>query len=609
MPLIPVQLRPGVNRDTTSYSNEGGYFACDKIRFRSGFPEKIGGWERYNIATFLGAARGLFNWVTLDANNLMAIGTNQKYYIENSGGFFDITPLRTTTTLGANPLSTTSGSKTVTVTFVGHGARLGDFVTFSGASAVGGIPAADINREQVVTAFTPNTYTFEVATAATSTATGGGAAVVAAYQLPVGPDIAVPGFGWGAGPWGRDNWSGPASSGTFSVLRLWSQDNFGDAHVFCERDREIYYWEPVFSPQASRAVRLRDVAGTREVPLMAAHILMSQTDRHLIAFGCNPVGSTEQDPLLVRWCSSEDIGDWLPTIENTSGDLRIGSGNKIVTAVRTRQEIIIFTDAGLHSMQFIGAPDTFGILPAAENISIISPRAATVVNNTIYWMGVDKFYSYSGRVDTVPCTLQAHVFKNINLGQGVQVHAGTNEGFNEVWWFYCTKDSLTIDAYVIYNYVDRTWYYGSLHRTAWLDSPTKQSPVAAGNNLLYSHEVGVDDVNLPLPAFIETSDFDIDTGEYFSFVTKMIPDVTFRGSVAPAPQVQITLTPRNHPGGAYFNNQPSTVSKTVTVEQFTEKCDVRLRGRQVKMRVESDALGVQWQLGTPRIMVQPDGQK
>lgn len=614
MPLSKIKLRPGINRTSTDYDNEGGYFACDKIRFRYGAPEKIGGWVKYLNVPYVGTARALFNWVTLDNANLLALGTNVKYYIESSGGLYDVTPIRSTVTLGAAPLATTNGSKDIVVMHAAHGAVTGDYVTFTGATAVAGIPTGDLNREHTVTVLTASTYKITVVTAANATTTGGGSAISAAYQLTTATDVAVPGRGWNAGVWGRaGGWGVPASTSqvAFSTLRLWSQEAFGENHVFCPRDGQIYWWKYSLGLN-HRATRLADEVGASQVPLMATKLLLSTQDRHLIAFGCNPIGSSTQDPLLIRWCDTENAVEWLPAITNAAGDLRISSGNKIVTAVRLKQEILVFTDSSLWSMQFIGAPDIFGIQPTADNISIISPNAAAVVGSAVYWMANDKFYMYNGRADTLPCTIDNYIFNDINLKQADQIIAGTNEGFSEVWWYYCSADSTTIDRYAIYNYDEKVWAYGNLSRTAWLDSPLKSSPIAASGGYLYRHEAGVDDDRTtPITAWIESSDFDLGDGDDFMFVKRLLPDISFTGSQSPTPAVYITMTPRNAPGAPYKSGDSNRVerSTTVPVEAYTERCDVRLRGRQMKIRIESNELGVQWQLGALRIETQPDGKK
>lgn len=615
MPLQKIKFRPGINRASTNYDNEGGWFACDKVRFRAGVPEKIGGWVRYVTTSLQGTCRNLFNWVTLNSSNLLAIGTNKKIYVESSGGLYDITPIRATSTR-ANPLSTTNGSNVLTVTDNSHGAITGDSVTLSGCADTGGFTAAQLNKEHIVLKVTnTNTYTIQMSSSATSTvASGGGAAVTAAYQITISADVAVPGSGWNAGAWGRGTWNSPASAAdvVFSKIRIWSMENFGEDLVFCLRNGPIYFWD--FSDGINaRAKLLSSEPGANAVPTVATKLLMSTQDRHLIAFGVNPFGSTTQDPLLIRWSDRENLTEWQNLITNTSGELRVASGNYIVTAVKLKQEILIFTDGSIHSMQFIDAPLIYGIQPTADNISIMSPQCVAVVNNAALWMGNDKFYIYNGRVDTLQCTIDDYVFSDINLSQASQIHCGTIERFSEVWWFYCSAASDTIDRYVLYNYDEKTWAYGSMHRTAWLDSALKDAPVAAAGNTLYYHEKGVDDDRTaPIDAWIESSDFSLDSGDQFMFVNKLYPDLSFVGSTAERPAVTFTLTPRDAPGSAYRRGNARAVergSAALEVEQYTEHVDVRLRGRHMKLRIESGALGVHWQLGTSRLEMKPDGGK
>lgn len=614
MALQKIKLKPGINRNSTNYDNEGGYFDCDKVRFRSGVPEKIGGWVKYMTQQVAGTCRNLFCWVTLDNTNILAIGTNAKIYIEASGGLYDITPIRSTSTINTDPFSSTSGSSVVQVTDTAHGASLGDHVTYTGATAVGGWTTTDLNKEhQIVQVIDDNTYTVAMPFGATVTAVGGGAAVSAAYQVSSTADVSVPGRGWNAGGWGRATWNSPAPAAAvvYSTLRLWSIETFGEDLVFCPRGGQLYYWD--YSDGLNqRAKLLSSEAGANEVPVVATELLMSTQERHLIAFGVNPVGSSVQDPLLIRWCDRENLTQWENLITNTSGELRVSTGDRIVTAKKLKQEILVFTDASIHSMQFIDAPLIYGIQPTADNISIASPNAVAVVGNSAFWMGRDKFYVYNGRSETLPCSVDDYIFSDINVKQSDQIHCGTNERFSEVWWFYCSASSNAIDRYVIYNYDEKTWAYGNMHRTAWLDSSLKETPIAAASGQLYYQEKGVDnDRTMPIHAWIESSDFNIGNGDDMMFVTRMFPDVSFVGSESPVPAVTMTLTPRNAPGAPYRSGDAGVVvrSAVVPVEQFTEQLDLRLRGRQIKLRIESNELGVQWQLGTPRIDVRPDGKK
>lgn len=614
MPLQKIKLRPGINRSSTNYDNEGGYFACDKIRFRAGTPEKIGGWVKYMTATVSGTCRNLFNWVTLDNTNILAIGTNTKLYIEASGGLYDITPIRSSGVINANPIASTSGSNVLVVTDTSHGAVVGDYVTLSGATAVGGWSMAELNREHQISKIVDDSkYEIVMASAATVTTTGGGASVTAAYQISSTADVSVPGKGWNVGGWGREGWNEPASAAAviYSTLRLWSIESWGEDLVFCTRNGQIYYWD--FSDGLNaRASLLSAEAGASNVPLVATCMLMSTQERIMIALGTNPIGTSVQDPLLVRWCDRENLTDWLPSATNTAGDLRVSSGNYIVTAKKLKQEILIFTDASIHSMQFVGAPDIYGMQPVADNISIVSPQSVAVVNSAAFWMGNDKFYFYNGRADTLPCSIDDYIFSDINVKQADQFHCGTNERFSEIWWFYCSANSNDIDRYVIYNYDEKTWAYGTMNRTAWLDSSLKESPVAASNSTLYYHEKGVDDDRTtPINAWVESSDFNLGNGDQIMFAKRVLPDISFVGSEVDNPVVTMSLVPRNAPGAPYKSGNTGTVLRTASlpVEVFTEQLDVRLRGRQLKMRVESNQLGVHWQLGTPRIEMQPDGGK
>lgn len=619
MPLTRLKFRPGIDRSNTNYANEGGFYACDKVRFRSGSAQKIGGWVKYVQTAVVGSVRNLFNWVSLDSTNLLAIGTNAKYYVEHAGTLHDVTPWRATATL-TNPFAVTLGSTTVTVTHTAHGAANGDYVNISNAAQLGGIPASDFNQEFSIVYVNANTYQITVNTPAGSTVTGGGT-VTAGYQITVGRAISTPGRGWGAGSWSRGTWGSAATQNLNIVsLRQWSQEAFGEDHIFCVRNDKLWLWR--YNSGAgynTRAVDLAAQAGAYDVPLMASKLLMSTADRHLIAFGCNAVGTTTQDPLLIRWANTESYLDWSGDgVVNhyggpdTSGFLRCSSGNYISTAIRYNNQILVFTDSTVYGMQFIGAPYIFGMLPVADNISIMSPQCVAVAGSNVFWMGTDKFYVFNGQVQTLTCTLMNLIFDDINMQQQQQVFAGTNEGFSEVWWFYCSANSSTIDRYVVFNYVENLWYYGTMHRTAWLDSHLKQYPLAAMDSTIYYHEFGTDDDRLaPIDAWLESSDISLGEGDEFCFVNRILPDVDFTGSPAATPAVTITLTPRNTPGGAYFNDQTGTVTNATVLpyEQFTERLDVRLRGRQLKFRIESNNLGVQWQLGVPRIDVKPDGKK
>lgn len=615
MPFVPVTIKPGVASDTTRYSSEGGWYQCDKVRFHDGYPQKFGGWVKYSGNTFLGSATALFNWITLDSKNLMAIGTNLKYYIDYGTTYHDITPIRRDVTLGTDPFETTDGDTVVVVTDTGHGAVDGDFVTFSGAVGFNGLADDDLNQEFQITFIDSDMYSVDVGVAANASGAGGGAAVDAEYQINVGQAAQTFGDGWGSGTWGRGGWgSGSSVFVATAQLRTWSQSNYGEDLLFNPRNAPIYYWDSS-SGFAQRAVDLASVSGASGTPTVAAGVLFTD-DRHLVAFGCNPIGSSTQDPLFIRWATQESLIDWVPTAENTAGGYRLSSGSYYIAHLKMKQETLVWTDSDLYSMQFTGAPFIFSFDFLGRNTSIAGPNAATSVGDVAFWMAKDGFYTYNGRVQTLPCSVWDHVFGDINQYQLFQVCAGTNTGFNEIIWFYCSEDSQTIDRYVVYNYLENLWYPGTLTRTAWLDSPLRPNPTGAGDDgYLYLHEVGVDDGSTTpvsaISAYIESADSDIGNGDQIMFVRRVIPDVTFVGSSAASPSITMTLKARNFPGGSFANNASATATRTATVpvEQYTEQVWVRLRGRQVVLRIESNGVGVHWQLGKVRIDAQPDGRR
>jgi hypothetical protein len=847
MPLQKLQFRPGVNREATTYANEGGWYESEKVRFRSGFPEKLGGW--INLAalssagaasTFKGVARDMWNWVTLAFSNLNGVGTNQKYYIESGGQYNDITPTLSTGTLGANPFATTSGSKLVTVTSTAHGMSVGTWATFSGATAVGGslttatgsssaytitvassanivagqgvsgtgigsgATVVSVNTStnvvtlsvansgavsgsitftisisgsyEVITVIDGNSYTIVSTVSAPVSTSGGGSAVTYTYQIPAGGATYTTGNGWGAGTWGgrtsssvfttlsagisstdttinvastagfsngniqidaeiitctvasgtsfsvsqrgvapttaashssgasvsqgATSWGAASTVGVGQQLRLWTSDNFGQDLILAPRDGSIYYWEtPSSTSSFPAAVLLSSRSGASSVPLTTLGIIASDVQRFVIALGSNPYGGTTFDPMLVRWSDQESAVNWTPSTSNQAGEYRLAGGSTIVTGRTARQEILIWTDSALYTMQYLGPPYVWGFNLLMDNISIISPNAVASVNNVTYWMGVDKFYSYSGRVETLPCTLRQYVFNDINQEQAYQIVSGTNEGYNEVWWFYPSANSTVNDKYVIYNHLERIWYPGTINRTFWLDSPLRQYPMGAfsvqnsylataistttqtsltllngyayptsgtvtidseditytahdsndGNTLVnctrgangtaaathtqYAavtyktpnqvmfHEYGVDDGSLPtlqpIDAYIQSSDFDIGDGHNFGFVWRMLPDVTFDGSTAVAPQITITVRPRQNSGTRYgtadnpavISDNNYALSRTYNVQLFTGQVYTRIRGRQMAFKVESTGLGTTWQLGTPRIDIRPDGRR
>ena len=685
--LKKILLKPGVNKENTRYTNENGWYVSDKVRFRQGTPEKIGGWQRISTNTFLGVCRNLWNWVTLAFENLMGVGTNLKYYIERDGVYNDITPIRSTVTLPNNPF-TGDGTTTVTVTTTAaHGAKVGDFVTFSGAT---GTYNSTFNAEfQIVNV--PSTTTFTITTGSVIAAGSyGGASVSAAFQLNVGPAAVEPYFGWGAGPWGYGSWGNGLSSTT--NIRLWSASNWGEDLVFGPRGGGMYYWDATngvttrgvavntlggtvtftiatpcvatfsvllaegtavkFSTTgalptgltAGTTYYLRNVDGATanlsatptgtiinttgtqsgthsvsdlvDVPTAQNVLFVSDTSRFLLLFGTTDYGSAVLDPMLIRWANQESLVDWYPSPLNQAGSVRLSHGSEIVTVLQTRQEIVVWTDSALYSLQYVGAPVVWSSQLLGDNISIAGPNAAATASGRVFWMGVDKFYVYDGRVQTLRCDLRRHVFGNFNLTQAAQVYAGTNEGFNEVWWFYPSAGATQNDLYVVYNYAEDIWYYGSLGRSAWIDSGLRDYPVAATYSYnLVNHEQGIDDnqtgTSTAIEAYIESAEFDIDDGEHFGFVWRMVPDLTFQGSTAATPQVTMTMYGMNGSGSGFNTEASKAVARTstVTIEQFTNIIYTRIRGRQMIMKIASDGLGTTWQLGAPRIDIRPDGRR
>ena len=484
MPLQKLQFKPGLNRDQTNYTNEGGWFDCNKIRFRSGYPQKMGGWLRYGTFVVAGICRQVFNWITTASDNYLGLGTSKKLYIESGQTLYDITPIRTTITSPTtnNCFTTVNGSKTVTVAINSHGALDGDYVTFSGVvGPIGGIPQAQFNAEFIVTYVGVNSFTITTTTAATSSTSGGGTSITAAFQINVGNANASFGYGWGAGTWSRGAWDSGSATPVINAQKDWFLQNFDNDLVANIRNGSIYYWQ-YSGGVVTRAILLSattiDGIAAADVPTQATQILVSQNDKHLLCFGATPYGGGSFDPLLIRWATQDQPNVWTPLTTNSAGFLRVSRGSAIVCAIATRQEILVFTEGTLNSLQFVGTTDVFSLQELADNISIISPRAVAVVNNTAYWFGHDKFYAYGGRVETLPCTLRNHVFQNFNYDQADQVVCGTNEGWNEIWWFYPTANSQINDAYIIYNHLEKIWYYGTIDRTAWSDSSLREYPQA-----------------------------------------------------------------------------------------------------------------------------------
>ena len=786
MPLKKIMFRPGVSRENTRYASEslgpvnagtevvGGWYESEKVRFRAGTPEKLGGWVQISANYFKGVCRSLWNWVTLTSLNLIGVGTNLKFYISNGGAYYDITPIRATTTL-TNPFGTILNSSTVLVTDAAGGFTDGAYVTFNGSSAIGGLTllgeykislqsattynitaesTVDLvlstgvftaqfqlaNNVEVVlsttgalptgfvagtTYYVVNTsgYTFQLAATsggtaivptgtqsgihtatakATSTTASGGGTVYAMYQINTGPEYTVALTGWGAGGWGLEAW-GVGATGT-DALRLWSQSNFGEDLVFGPRGGAMYYWNATYNVNgapvtitiatpgvltasvnfangdaimltttgalptgltpgtvyyvvnassgtcnlaataggtpittsgsqsgthtiAARGIPVTSLSGASGVPTIQNLIFVSDISRFVFAFGCNDYGATAQDPMLIRWSDQESVVEWTPAATNQAGSLRLSHGSEIVTCLQTRQEIVVFTDSSVYSLQYLGAPTVWGSQILGDNISIMGQNATSVASGVVYWMGVDKFYKYDGRVSTLRCDLRQYIYSNINLAQAQQVYSGTNEGFNEVWWFYCSANSTQIDKYVVYNYLEDIWYYGNMARTAWLDSGSLDYPLAApyinstSNNLVY-HENGNDDNITGVPAaidsYISSSEFDISDGHNFGFIWRILPDLTFRSSTGETtPQVTMTLIPLQNSGSGYTNpasvggSDNATISRIASapVEEFTGQVYVRVRGRQLVFKVQGNQLGLQWQLGAPRIDIRPDGRR
>jgi hypothetical protein len=690
MPLAKILFKPGINRENTRYTTEGGWYDGDKVRFRQGTPEKIGGWQRISSATFLGLCRSLWNWVTLANLNLVGVGTNLKFYIESGGGYNDITPIRSTVVLN-NPF-TGNGTTTVLVTDVAHGAVTGDFVTFSGAT---GTYASTFNAEFQITVIDVDSYniTTPIVIAA---GTYGGATVTAAYQVNTGPATQIPLVGWGAGGWGFGGWGAGVSSSI--GLQLWNQVNYGEDLIFGPRGGGIYYWDATggVSALTTRGVLLRDLGGTatitiaspavvtstvlynegaavvfsttgalptgitagttyfafnnvgltfqlldaagnivntsgtqsgtqritpNDIPLMQNFLTVSDTSRFIITFGVNDYGSTVQDPMLIRWSSQDDPYNWTPDATNQAGSVRLSDGSEIVTALQTRQEILVWTDAAVYSLQYLGPPNVWQTQLLGDNISIMSPNAVALASGVVYWMGTDKFYAYDGRVQTLNCDVRRYVFSDFNRAQAAQVFAGTNEGYNEVWWFYCSAGSTAVNRYVVYNYLEKIWYYGTMGRTAWLDSGIRDFPLAATyTRNLVDHESGINDnetaTTLPIAANISSSEFDIQDGHQFGFVWRVLPDLTFETSsnspAGAAPSVTMTLYGLSNSGSGVTSSAGAPVAKGSTyviTEEFTGQIYTRMRGRQLIFKIESNQINTTWQIGAPRIDIRPDGRR
>ena len=622
MPLTKLNFKPGINKEEPDYSNEGGWFDGDKIRFKSGYVERIGGWQKVATTTFDGTCRNMLNFVTLASENFLFMGTHEKAYLEDGGTYYDITPLRTTLTLGSDPITTgTAGSGIITVTATSHGAKAGGYLTLAGATATDGITADQINQNfEVLTVPNNNTFTVDTGGAASSGSTaGGGSSVTAAIEIDVGLNTTVLGNGWGAGTWGRFTWSSGAGSLAGQNLRLWMSDSWGEDLVANIVDGSLYYWDAT-NGKENRMVELATVAGASGVPTTVRKVMVSDVDRHVLCFGSNPLGSATFDPLLIRWSSQESVTDWTPTATNTAGDIRLSQGSEIVTAIRTTRQILVFTENSLHSVQFVGAPFIFGTALIGTNVRIAGPNTAIAVNDVVFWMGQENFYLYDGRIQIIPCSVREYVFNDINRNQSFKFFSGSLSSNSEVWWYYCSASSDEIDRYVIYNYLEQVWYYGTLTRTAWNDrgAGNRLFPQAPGTDgALYNHENGLDDgsVNPPVAvnAFVQSADFDIGDGQQFMLINRILPDLNFGQSTATEPEVKFTMGARNFSGSVAGQGSTSgDVIRTSVVsgnDNYTKQLHMRLRGRQMNLKIESDTTGVKWRLGAPRLDMRPDGRR
>jgi len=618
MALSKIKFAPGVNKEGTEYSADAGWFDADKIRFRQGRVEKIGGWEKYTDQSFLGVCRSLHNWSSLESINYLGVGTNLKFYVAEGAGYNDITPLRLTAGAGDATFAATDGSSTITVTENGHGAVVNDFVTFSSAASLGGLVTAAVLNQEYQIASVPTTNTFTITAkdtsgtevVANSSDTGnGGSSTVAAYQINTGLNTFVQGTGYGAGTWSSGAWGSSSSISAAGQLRLFSQDNFGEDLVFNARGGGIYYWDES-SGTGARAVEIGSLAGASNTPTIALQVLVSDIDQHVIAFGSNPIGSSAIDPLFVRFSDQENAADWTPTATNTAGGVRINSGSEIIGAIQTRQEIIIFTDVSLHSMRFTGAPFTFQFSTLSTDISMISPNAAVNARGSVYFMDSGGFYVYNGSVQPLPCSVKEHVFTNLNKGQAFKVFAAENNDFSEVTWFYPVGESDTeITNYVSYNYAENLWSVGTLDRGAWIGYSKNSNPIASSvntgvtdANYLYNHETGFDDDGQAMTAFVESGDLEIGEGERFMMISRIIPDFSFRGATSDA-SVDFTIK------GSNFPLETPTTQATATVTSSTQQSHIRTRARHAVVRIESSGSGYGWRLGDLRFDMRQDGRR
>ena len=629
MPLQKFLFNPGIDKEGTAYTAEGKWFDGNLVRFRKGFPEKIGGWAKNSLNSYLGTGRKLHAWVNLQGTKFLGIGTRLKLYIQEGDAFYDVTPLRLTTSAGDVTFSASNGSSTITATDTNHGAVAGDFVTFSGASSLGGnVTAAVLNQEyEIATVTSANAYTFTAkdtsgatVTANASDSGNGGSSVVGAYQINIGLDTYVQGSGWGSGTWGSGTFGSVSALSASSQLRLWSIDNFGEDMLSCVRAGGIFYWDNSDTVSA-RAKALEDLSGANLPPTVGLQVLVSDIDRHAIVLGADPIDSagvartSVVDPLLIAFCDQENILEWEPKSTNTAGSLRVSSGSQIIGGLRARQEVLIWTDTSLYSLQFIGAPLTFGLNLINEGVGLIAPNAAINSPAGVFWMDRKGFYVYNGSVQNVPCSVHSYVFDDINEEQNFQFFAFLNRQFNEVGWFYSSSDSNLPNRYATFNYVDNVWSIGKLDRTAWIDEGIENNPRAAGeassNYYIYDHETGNDADGSPMTnVYIESGDFDIGEGEEFQFIRRMIPDVKFTGTGGSGQQINTVLKTRNYPADSLTTDSTSSFTASTT------KIDMRARARQAVVRFESDddasegvQLGVGFRVGGTRLDLRPNGRR
>ena len=621
MPLVKLKFRPGIDTEGTDYENTVGWTDSNKVRFRKGLPENIGGWSPYSDNTFVGTCRSLIPWTAFDGTNYIGMGTSKKLYVDRGTTYYDITPIRKTTNpLSNNPVTVSNTSTTVTFSDTGHGAVEGDYVTVSGATATGGVPADELNAEHVITSIPDaNSWTVSVTTAATSSTSGGGASVAAVYQVSIGLDVVVLGTGWGVDTFGSEGWGSPSTvaSSVTGQLRQWSMVSYGEDLISNIRNGGIYTWD-ASSGVGSRAVNITTLAGASGTPTIARRIMLAAESRHLLALGCDPVDDTgNQDPLLIRWPDTEGLITWVEDTNNSAGSIRLSSGSEIITGLSSKRNILVWTDTSLVGLSYIGPPYFFGAALLSTNIGIMSARAAIEVDDVAYWMGKKNFYVYDGATKELSCTLRDDVFQNLNTLQSEKVFAASNSSNSEVTWFYPTTGD-EVDTYITFNYAQNIWYGGTLDRTAWMDRSFNEYPIAAStDNKLYDHEKGVDDGSTtPVTAinsYIESSAFEPVPGDgySFSFVRRIIHDMTFTGSETDNPVVTVSLTPKDYPGNNVGTTDSGTVTRTVStpVEQYTKDSHMRIRGRSLVYRIENTTAGVRWRTGTPRLEVRPDGRR